>query len=96
MSQPPPPSPRVSAVPRPHSNENFQFMFPETAGKTLEEVAEIFEDPNGPKYIGTPAWKTRVEYRRAVALEHGEIDYRKHKLDDHSPERVEHATEEKV
>lgn len=71
-------------------------MFPETAGKTLEEVAEIFEDPNGPKYIGTPAWKTRVEYRRAVALEHGEIDYRKHKLDDHSPERVEHATEEKV
>jgi hypothetical protein len=30
------------------------FMFPETAGKPLEEVNEMFEDPNGIKYIGTP------------------------------------------
>ncbi|KAK4495488.1 hypothetical protein PRZ48_013820 [Zasmidium cellare] len=72
------------------------FLFPETAGKTLEEVAEIFEDPNGPKYIGTPAWKTKVEYRKALALEHGELDLKKHKMEDHSPERVEHTTEEKV
>jgi hypothetical protein len=34
------------------------FPFPETAGKTLEEVQLIFEDPNGLPYIGTPAWKT--------------------------------------
>ncbi|KAI0545991.1 high-affinity glucose transporter [Xylaria curta] len=37
------------------------FLFPETANKSSEEVAAIFED-NGPgsiKYIGTPAWKTR-------------------------------------
>jgi MFS family permease len=34
------------------------FMFPETSGKPLEEVTEIFEDPRGIKHIGTPAWKT--------------------------------------
>lgn len=33
------------------------FLFPETAGKTLEETELIFEDPNGIPYIGTPAWK---------------------------------------
>jgi hypothetical protein len=33
------------------------FMFPETAGKTLEDTEKMFEDPNGIKYIGTPAWK---------------------------------------
>ncbi|PGG98712.1 hypothetical protein AJ80_09485 [Polytolypa hystricis UAMH7299] len=49
------------------------FMFPETAGKTLEEVEGIFTDPSGPKYIGTPAWKTRVDYHRAAALEQGAI-----------------------
>ncbi|EEQ89910.2 sugar transporter [Blastomyces dermatitidis ER-3] len=45
------------------------FMFPETAGKTLEEVELIFTDPNGIKYIGTPAWKTRVDFHRAALLE---------------------------
>jgi hypothetical protein len=49
------------------------FMFPETAGKTLEETENMFEDPNGPKYIGTLAWKTRVD-RHATLLEHGELD----------------------
>ncbi|KAI5861214.1 general substrate transporter [Durotheca rogersii] len=36
------------------------FLFPETANKTLEEVADIFENnnPGSIKYIGTPAWKT--------------------------------------
>ena len=29
------------------------FLFPETAGKTLEDTAKMFEDPNGIKYIGT-------------------------------------------
>lgn len=33
------------------------FMFPETAGKTLEDTQKMFEDPNGIQYIGTPAWK---------------------------------------
>ena len=34
------------------------FLFPETANKTLEENRDMFEDPNGIPYIGTPAWKT--------------------------------------
>ena len=33
------------------------FMFPETAGKTLEDTEKMFTDPNGIKYIGTLAWK---------------------------------------
>jgi MFS family permease len=36
------------------------FLFPETAGKTLEETQRMFEDPHGIKYIGTPAWRTHV------------------------------------
>ncbi|KAL8870411.1 MAG: hypothetical protein Q9174_003543 [Haloplaca sp. 1 TL-2023] len=50
------------------------FMFPETAGKTLEEVVDIFEDPNGIKNIGTPAWKTRITTKRTVAMERGQYD----------------------
>ncbi|KAK2767016.1 hypothetical protein FQN54_006333 [Arachnomyces sp. PD_36] len=45
------------------------FMFPETAGKTLEEIEGIFTDPNGIKNIGTPAWKTRNAVRKANLLE---------------------------
>jgi hypothetical protein len=45
------------------------FLFPETAGKTLEEVQLIFEDPNGLPYIGTPAWKT---HKAASGMEHAE------------------------
>jgi sugar porter (SP) family MFS transporter len=45
------------------------FMFPETAGKPLEEIEAIFEDPKGIKYIGTPAWKTRNGYGRTVRAE---------------------------
>jgi MFS family permease len=45
------------------------FLFPETAGKTLEEVQLIFEDPNGLPYIGTPAWKT---HKAAIGMEHVE------------------------
>jgi len=36
------------------------FMFPETAGKSLEEVEAMFLDPKGIKYLGTPAWRTGV------------------------------------
>ncbi|KAJ5627246.1 general substrate transporter [Penicillium herquei] len=49
------------------------FCFPETAGKTLEEIEAIFEDPNGIKYLGTPAWKTR-KTRATVALERGDVE----------------------
>jgi hypothetical protein len=50
------------------------FMFPETAGKTLEEVELIFTDPNGIRRIGTPAWKTRVDHKRTLDVErHGSL-----------------------
>ncbi|WPG99853.1 Hypothetical protein R9X50_00267300 [Acrodontium crateriforme] len=48
------------------------FLFPETAGKPLEEVTEIFEDPNGPKWIGTPAWRTKNYTSTVEKMEHGE------------------------
>jgi len=50
------------------------FLFPETAGKTLEEVEGMFTDPSGIKYIGTPAWKTSVSTARTAAVERGELD----------------------
>lgn len=37
----------------------------------------MFTDPLGPKYIGTLPWKTRVATRKAILLEHGEIDREK-------------------
>jgi hypothetical protein len=73
------------------------FMFPETAGKTLEEVEDIFTDKNGPKYIGTPAWKTRVETSRVTLAEKGEIDpekvmhYRGSVTHDDSPDQSDTA-----
>ena len=50
------------------------FAFPETAGKTLEEVESMFTDPLGPKYIGTLPWKTHIATNNAILLEHGEVD----------------------
>lgn len=50
------------------------FMFPETAGKSLEEIEQIFEDPNGIPYIGTPAWKTFHDTKRTVAAEAGDVE----------------------
>ncbi|KAF9891610.1 hypothetical protein FE257_003621 [Aspergillus nanangensis] len=50
------------------------FLFPETAGKTLEETEAMFEDPQGIKYLGTPAWKTRVRTGEVQRLEHGDIE----------------------
>lgn len=51
------------------------FLFPETSQKPLEEVEEIFDDstPGSIKYLGTPAWKTRVQ-RHAGRMERGEMD----------------------
>jgi hypothetical protein len=44
------------------------FMFPETAGKSLEEVEAMFTNPKGPKYMGTPPWRTGV-VRKTLDLE---------------------------
>ena len=53
------------------------LAFPETAGKTLEEVEGLFTDPLGLKFIGTPAWKTHIAYGKARLLEHGDLDSEK-------------------
>ncbi|PLB41409.1 general substrate transporter [Aspergillus candidus] len=45
------------------------FMFPETAGKTLEDVEAIFTDPSGIPFIGRPAWKTKNEFRSGAEME---------------------------
>ncbi|KAI4137499.1 MAG: hypothetical protein L6R39_007250 [Caloplaca ligustica] len=50
------------------------FMFPETAGKTLEEVVDIVEDPKGIRYVGTPAWKTKVSTKRTTLMERNKFD----------------------
>ena len=62
------------------------FMFPETAGKTLEEVEKMFTDPRGPKYIGQLAWTTRVHRKEVLKFEHGEMDPEKMAAEE-SPER---------
>jgi len=51
------------------------FLFPETSQKPLEEVEDIFDDstPGSIRYIGTPAWKTRVD-RHAKRSEEGNVD----------------------
>ena len=46
---------------------SLSSRFPETAGKTLEEVDDIFIEKR-------PAWKTRVVTRNIRAAEHGEVD----------------------
>lgn len=34
----------------------------------------MFEDPNGIPYLGTPAWKTKVEWNRARQMERGDME----------------------
>ncbi|EDU43577.1 AraJ Arabinose efflux permease [Pyrenophora tritici-repentis] len=60
------------------------FLFPETAGKTLEDVEEMF-------MTGVPAWKTKVEYSSTRRAERGELDSEKKAGLEHSPVRVENA-----
>lgn len=47
------------------------FLFPETAGKTLEETEKMFEDPNGIRLIGTPAWKVSGARFARSSIEYG-------------------------
>ncbi|KAF2492482.1 high affinity glucose transporter [Lophium mytilinum] len=42
------------------------FCFPETSGKTLEDVEEMF-------FSGIKPWNTRVEFRKIIAAEHGDM-----------------------
>ena len=65
------------------------FLFPETAGKTLEETEAMFEDPNGIKYLGIPAWKTRVATKLINRAEHGDIEAKVGHLEE--DEKVETA-----
>ena len=62
------------------------FLFPETAGKTLEEIDCIFTDPEGVPYIGTPAWKTKKHTKAIIALERGDVEASE-------KAHVEHASE---
>ncbi|KAH7071756.1 high affinity glucose transporter [Paraphoma chrysanthemicola] len=60
------------------------FAFPETAGKTLEDVEEMF-------LAGVPAWKTKVDYSNVRRAEQGVVDPEKAAQFEHSPERKEDA-----
>jgi len=69
------------------------FIFPETSGKPLEQVEEIFDDttPDSIRILGTPAWKTSVDRRRTVRFDRGEYDPEDklgHISHEESPERV--------
>lgn len=72
------------------------FVFPETAGKTLEEVEGIFEDPDGIRYIGTPAWKTRVKAAAMTAAEKGDLEAAKMGIRHEEKEVTPPATSAKV
>ncbi|KAF1844463.1 high affinity glucose transporter [Cucurbitaria berberidis CBS 394.84] len=65
------------------------FVFPETAGKTLEDVEEIF-------IAGVPAWKTKVEYSNVRRAEQGMLDPEKAQALEQRPERHENTQEIKV
>jgi len=70
------------------------FLFPETAGKPLEEVNAMFEDPHGLPYLGTPAWKTKTFTLNTARIENNDME--KKMSDEMSPERHESvATETK-
>ncbi|KAH0362008.1 general substrate transporter, partial [Aureobasidium melanogenum] len=71
------------------------LCFPETAGKPLEEVTAMFEDPNGIRYIGTPAWKTSTSTSITSRLERGQ-DLEKKLSEEEKPEVHEVAPKETV
>jgi len=72
------------------------FLFPETSQKPLEEVDEIFDDstPGSFKYLGTPAWKTKVD-TRTRKYERGEFD-EEEKLGRRGPSPEENGGETRV
>ncbi|KAI9712589.1 MAG: hypothetical protein M1828_001655 [Chrysothrix sp. TS-e1954] len=77
------------------------FLFPETAGKTLEETEAMFTDPKGPKYIGTLAWKTHVQTARVSAIERGHsVDVenmgKESSSGEQSPDRIHVHADEKA
>jgi hypothetical protein len=49
----------------------------------------MFEDPNGIKYIGTPAWKTKNFTSQTARMERNEGLPEKRVSDEFSPERHE-------
>ncbi len=68
-------------------------LFPETAGKSLEEVEGMFLDPKGIKWIGTPAWRTSVVHKTLdmdPTGKLGEVEHAEHESD---PEKVPEAKE---
>lgn len=60
------------------------FLFPETAGKTLEDIEEMFME-------GTPAWKTRVDFSTSRRAEQGIVDPEKIGGFDQSSIKMENA-----
>jgi hypothetical protein len=66
------------------------FLFPETAGKSLEDIEEMF-------LVGVPAWKTKVDFSNTRRAENGGVDPEKAaKKMEHSPERMENTAAPKV
>jgi sugar porter (SP) family MFS transporter len=61
------------------------FCFPETAGKTLEEVEDIFSSSVKP-------WNTKVEYQHVRKLEKGDIDPDKYRMAEET--NVQHVEKE--
>lgn len=55
----------------------------------------MFEDPNGIRYIGTPAWKTRASTSATSRLERGE-DLEKKLSEEERPETHEVAPKQTV
>lgn len=49
------------------------FFFSETTNKTLEEIENMFEDPKGIPYIGTPAWKTKKGVETAELIQRQQV-----------------------
>ena len=61
------------------------FCFPETSGKTLEEVEDLFAE-------GVPAWKTKVEFRKIRAAERGDVSDKEKALHLGRESPVQHKT----
>lgn len=64
------------------------LLFPETAGKTLEQTQLMFEDPDGIPYVGTPAWKTKKATNEMAEIERGNVDVSPKDVDEKSLEET--------